>query len=279
MNGERELAGDCFAVRLESEGLVRLTEGGFVASEAEIELMLGDVADWRAKNVSLSPGGEVRGSSADAETQGRLAAMMQRYARWAEATLHALAPSYAGRLQRGRTSLRTREVAEGAPSRRKDDRLLHVDAFASQPTGGKRILRVFTNISPEGRARVWRIGEPFEDHARRWADQIRRPLPGENWVLQHLGVTRARRSAYDTLMLGLHDRAKLDDEYQACAPYRDAAFAPGESWIVYTDSVVHAAMTGRYALEQTFYLPLEAMAAPTVAPARILERLTGRSLV
>jgi hypothetical protein len=80
-------------------------------------------------------------------------------------------------------------------------------------------------------------------------------------------------------MLGLHDRAKLDDAYQRTAPRQEVAFPAGESWVVYTDSTVHAAIRGRFVLEQTFYLPLEAMAVPTAAPARILERLVGRPLV
>jgi hypothetical protein len=170
-------------------------------------------------------------------------------------------------------------VAEGADSRRKDDRRLHVDAFASQPTGGKRILRVFTNVNPHGEERLWRVGEAFEAHARRWADRLRRPWPGEAWLLRRLGVTRATRTPYDALMLGLHDAAKLDDAYQRDAPSRDLVLPAGASWIAYTDSTVHAAMRGRFMLEQTFYLPLEAMAAPETSPARILERLTGRRLV
>jgi hypothetical protein len=31
-------------------------------------------------------------------------------------------------------------------------------------------------------------------------------------------------------------------------------------------------------LEQTFYLPVSAMAAPEASPLKILERLTGRAL-
>jgi hypothetical protein len=46
---------------------------------------------------------------------------------------------------------------------------LHVDAFPSRPIRGERILRVFTNIHPDStQARVWRVGEPFEDIARRY---------------------------------------------------------------------------------------------------------------
>jgi hypothetical protein len=126
---------------------------------------------------------------------------------------------------------------------------------------------------------LWRVGEAFEDHARRFIAAARRPLPGEAWALNRLGVTKARRTPYDFMMLALHDASKLDVDYQASAPRREVAFGPGATWVVYTDSVVHAAIRGRYALEQTFYLPLAAMAAPEASPVRILERLTGRALV
>jgi hypothetical protein len=273
-----DLGADGFALRLETAGLVRLPGEPFRLPPEADPLISSDLADGRAKNISLAPGGEVRGAVGDAAARGRLATLMAGYRDWAQATLRASAPRYAAWLEPGRTSLRTREVAEGAPSKRKDDRRLHVDAFASQPTGGRRILRVFTNIDPRGEDRVWRVGEPFDAHARRWAGRLRRPWPGEAWALRRLGVTRATRTAYDALMLGLHDAAKLDDAYQASAPRQEIAFPAGATWIVYTDSVVHAAVRGRFALEQTFYLPVDAMAAPDASPARILERLTGRPL-
>jgi hypothetical protein len=220
----------------------------------------------------------VRGAAPDAAA-GPLAALMGRYADWARAMVLEIAPRYGGRLERGRTSFRSRGADEPAASPRKDDRRLHVDAFASQPTGGRRILRVFSNINPEGEARLWRVGEPFEAYARRWLTGLRAPWPLEAWALEKLGITRARRTAYDFLMLALHDRAKLDGAYQASAPRRDVAFPAGSTWIIFTDSTVHAALAGRYALEQTFYLPVEAMADPSVSPLRTLERLTGRTLV
>jgi hypothetical protein len=270
---------DAFAIRLETEGLVLLPGQPFALKRQEADLVSPEWSDGRTKNISLSPGGEVRGAVGDATAERRLASLMSRYRDWAESLILEKAPRYATSLERGRTSLRTRDVAEGAESRRKDDRRLHVDAFASQPTGGKRILRVFTNVNPLGEARLWRVGEGFEAHARRWTDRLRRPWPGEAWLLRRLGVTRATRTPYDAVMLGLHDAAKLDDAYQRAAPSRDLILPAGASWIAYTDSVVHAAMRGRFMLEQTFYLPLDAMAAPETSPARILERILGRRLV
>jgi hypothetical protein len=270
---------DPFAERLEREGLVVLDDATFELTAEERGLLDADLGDGKAKNISLAPGRGVRGTSAEATDAARLEGLMARFSDWARRLIATRAPSYAEALELGRTSYRPRGIDDKAISARKDDRRLHVDAFASQPTGGKRILRVFTNINPAGESRLWRVGEPFEAYARRWAGVARPPLPGEAWLLQAAGVTKARRTPYDALMLQLHDAAKLDAEYQAGAPRREVTFPPGATWIVYTDSVVHAAIAGRYALEQTFYLPLSAMAAPEASPARILERITGRKLV
>jgi len=94
-----------------------------------------------------------------------------------------------------------------------------------------------------------------------------------------LRLTKGRRSRYDHLMLGLHDAGKLDAAYQENAPRVALGFPPGTTWMCFTDAVLHAALAGRCALEQTFYLPVEAMAEPARSPLRVLERLSGRALI
>jgi hypothetical protein len=37
-------------------------------------------------------------------------------------------------------------------------------------------------------------------------------------------------------------------------------------------------LSGQFAFEQTFYLPVEAMRDPERSPLRVLERLVGKSL-
>ena len=262
--------------QLETEGIVVLPGRPFVLTNAESVLLSASLSDGRAKNVSLDPrGAVVRGATAH---KVALRALMNRYAGWALDLIDELAPRYIPALERGRTSFRPRDAREAAASPRKDDRRLHADAFPSQPTGGQRLLRVFSNVNPAGEPRLWQIGEPFEAYAGRWLSQVRRSWPGEAWALQKLGITRARRTAYDALMLGLHDRAKLDLAYQRTAPRRDLTLAAGSSWIVFTDSLVHAALAGRFALEQTFYLPVAAMETPARSPLKILERMVGRAL-
>ena len=237
------------------------------------------VAAGGSKNISFDPStGNLRGAPSAVSGDETVAGLMRRYSEWARALISGAAPEYVSHLRTGRTSLRTRDDNPPAISQRKYDRRLHADAFPSRPTAGARILRVFSNINPAGQPRVWRVGEPFDVYARRWAEQIRQPLPGEAWLLERIGVTRGRRTPYDTLMLGLHDRGKLDESYQRTGPRREVSFAAGESWMVFTDGVIHAAVSGRYALEQTFYLPVEGMVNPSISPLRVLERITGRRL-
>ena len=147
---------------------------------------------------------------------------------------------------------------------------------------GRRILRFFTNIAPAGPggggSRRWHVGEHFTDFAQKFAPRVAPHFPGKSWLLDTLGVTRGRRSAYDEMMLSLHDAAKLDAEFQKNVPQETVAFPPGSCWLVYTDQVLHAALGGAFALEQTFHLDLDQMADPERSPFRVLERLTGKSL-
>jgi hypothetical protein len=160
---------------------------------------------------------------------------------------------------------------------RKDDSRLHIDAFPSRPNGGERILRVFSNVSPV-EDRVWRVGEPFEAMAKTLLPRIARPLPGTAALLAAVRATKGRRTEYDHLMLGLHDRAKEDLAYQRDCAQETVRFAPGTTWLCFSDQVMHAAVSGQFMLEQTIHLPLSALQDPTRSPLAILERLTGRAL-
>jgi hypothetical protein len=163
-------------------------------------------------------------------------------------------------------------------SYRKDDSRLHTDAFPSSPTQGLRLLRVFTNINPEGKPRQWRVGEPFNAMAAKYLPDTKAMLPGQATLMQLLNITKKRRTPYDHLMLQLHDKVKWDVEYQKNAPQQHVDFPPGSSWIVFSDQVLHAAMAGQYMMEQTFYLPVDALYNPQTAPIRVLESMLNKSL-
>jgi hypothetical protein len=263
---------------LESGMVVHFPALPFALSEEERALLSPALSDGRAKNISLDPSGKLKHTTAAGEAYTRLAAMMKRFARSTESLVGALFPDYRGRLERARTSFRPAEIEGRSTSPLHDDTRLHVDAFPTTPMHGRRILRVFSNIHPEGRARLWNVGEPFAAVARRFLPRLREPVPAKAWLLAVFGVTHGVRTPYDDIMLGLHDAAKLDMGYQERCLKSRIAFAPGTTWLCYTDQVMHAVLSGQHALEQTFHLGVEAMAAPDKAPIRVLEAMMRRTL-
>jgi 3-deoxy-D-manno-oct-2-ulosonic acid (Kdo) hydroxylase len=268
------------AVRALEEGRVLfLPRLPFQTEPDEAAFLTADAAGGERKNISLDPAtGRIGNTSLPPDAAARLARMIDRFGCSAARLLHDLLPGYAPTLERARTSFRPVEIEGRATSPRHDDRLLHVDSFPTRPMLRRRILRVFSNIAPDGAVRAWRVGEPFPDYARRFLPRARTPLPGSAWLLEKLGITKGRRTAYDQIMLRLHDAGKLDAAYQSAAPKADVTFAPGTTWLCFTDQVLHAALSGHCALEQTFHLPVAAMADPARAPLSVLEQLAGRKL-
>jgi hypothetical protein len=265
------------AVRtIESGGVLVLPRVVFALAGDEKRFLSAQWSDGRAKNVSLD-GGELKGAQGDEGDLRELAAMVRRFADSAASLVTTLFPRYAPYVKRARTSFRPQPAVGRDVSWRKDDSRLHIDAFPSRPSRGERILRVFSNVNPT-QPRVWRVGESFETMASTLLPRIRRPLPGSASVLAALHVTKGRRSGYDYLMLGLHDRAKEDLAYQRDCEQRVVEFAPGTTWLCFSDQVMHAAMSGQYMLEQTINLPVSALYDPQRSPLAILERLTGRKL-
>jgi hypothetical protein len=265
---------------VESGHVLAFPRLSFAFAEEERRFLDPRWADGKAKNISLRwPVGDLRGALGEAADLAALRRLVARYADQSEAFALRLFPHYRGRLRRGNTSFRPLDVAGRSRSWRQDDTRLHVDAFPSNPMQGTRLLRVFCNVNPHGEPRRWRVGESFEAHARRYLGSIGSPWPGSAWLLATLGVTKRRRTGYDHLMLQLHDRAKADAAFQRESPQQRVDFAPGTTWVCFSDQVLHAAMGGQHMMEQTFYLDAGDLAHPSNAPLAILERLTGRPLL
>ena len=236
--------------------------------------------DGKAKNISFDlRTGRVGGTTAHGKDLADLAAMMDRFVRSAASLCHTLFASYRPAPAVMRTSFRAMPADVRETSWRKDDRLLHIDAFPSRPNHGARILRVFSNVNPEGSPRVWRIGESFDQVAERFFPALPpfRPLAARALSLLH--VTKDTRSAYDHFMLHLHDAMKADQDYQRAASQMEMAFPPGSTWVCFSDQVSHAVMRGQYMFEQTLDVPISAMQHPERSPLRVLERVAGRPLV
>ena len=247
----------------------------FELEPAEQALLCPEIRDPKSRNISLNVDGSLKGAAGDAEMQAAVARMVGRFRGQARALIDALLPDYAPKLRAAPTSLRPMQVETRAQSWRADDRRLHVDAFPSRPNHGERILRVFTNLNPEGVPRVWRVGEPFETVARRF---LPRAKPYVAWQAKALHVTKSLRSEYDHLMLQLHDGMKRDLDYQASSAQETVPFPAGSTWVCFSDQTSHAVMSGQYMMEQTLHLPPGQEYDPAASPPAILARLMGRPL-
>lgn len=261
---------------LEGGSVLLLPQLPFMLSPRESTLLTS--VEGSAKNISWDAARGVRGNDGGGRDPEALASLLSRYAASTRSLLDTLLPAYRDALEQGKTSFRPVEISGRKTSWRKDDTRLHVDSFPSSPNQGKRILRVFTNINPYGVARVWKLGAPFEEVARRFLPLAPKPLFGSAALMRMLKITKSRRSPYDHYMLRLHDGMKADLAYQAEADDTLYRFAPGQTWIVYTDQVSHAALSGQHALEQTFMLPVAAMGQRLHSPLAVLERQLGARL-
>jgi len=169
--------------------------------------------------------------------------------------------------------------------------LLHVDAFPTRPVFGNRILRFFTNINPT-ESRQWSTAEPFADLVKKYMGTRGLDIPRgiemglkaqfKKMVVQWMhkaGWKGLDRSPYDHFMLKMHHFLKENEDFQNHCLKTNWDFPPNSCWAVFTDQVSHAALSGQYALEQTFFVPQRALLYPEKSPLGILEGVTGRNMV
>jgi hypothetical protein len=275
-----------------------MLEGGEILFFSELPFDLPDedrkfllAQEWAEmrmhKNVSYRPGEDVlRGVSGSAATVERLQEILRDYSEEVIAFLKKFLAPYAGNWIVDFSSFRPfEEEGRGLPLHKRND-LLHVDAFPSRPTRGGRILRLFTNLNPV-KPRVWNTTEKFEILAKRYAqDAGLDRIAEDSWLSRtvqdwgdKLGFRGMGRTPYDMFMLGFHDYLKENAEFQKDCPKVRLEFPPLSTWLVLTDGVAHAAMSGQYAIEQTFLISPKALVSPERAPYRILETIAGRPLV
>ncbi len=233
-------------------------------------------------------------SGLDANSTGaaelkQLQAIMRQYSQDVTRFLSSFLSPYEGRWQLDYASFRPQEEeGRDLPLRRRND-LLHTDAFPTRPTRGARILRFFNNIHPT-RSRDWVVSDPFPVLASRYApQQISLPAPGNSAgrALRSLANTAGlgyaipslKRSPYDDFMMRFHNFLKENASFQAECRKEYLQFPAGSSWMVYTDMVPHAVLSGQYALEQTFLVEHGAMVSPESSPLSVLEAMTHSVLV
>lgn len=266
--------------KLENGSILLYPHLKFGLEEQEKEFLTPEVLKPGTKNISYQiQTDSLSGSQLSGEAGERLLQMIKRYAETSRKLIQKVFPTYIDHIEMGRTSYRPVEAEGRQTSSRKDDTLLHVDAFPSSPVRGSRILRVFANINPSQIPRVWKVGEPFEDVIRQMAPRVKKPFTPIFPLMKWVGITKSLRSPYDHYMLNIHDSMKKDQSYQNTCPQQVVQLPAGSTWMVYTDQVPHAVLSGQFVLEQTFYLPVEGMQNQQTSPLRQLESLLNQNLV
>lgn len=243
------------------------------------------------KNIAYKPQlDRITNHEGDPEHEERLKEILRNYSERAARFLTGLLEPYAKEWKLDYTSFRPfQEKGRNLRLRGRND-LLHVDAFPTRPLHGNRILRFFTNINPTMN-RDWITSEPFAQLAQKYGgaevsfpksvgysllDRLRRKML---LLMKSSGIKLPLRSPYDAFMLNLHNFLKENTEFQKNCRKDYWEFPPYSCWAVFTDQVSHAALSGQYALEQTFLVPVSAMLFPDESPLRTLERMSGRRMI
>lgn len=272
--------------RLEEGQLLVFPRLPFDLHDDQRAFLLAQQLDRYHKNIAYEPQrdrvtGFAERHSGHAET---LRSIMRACSQRTTDFLASLLPPYAGAWTVDYASLRPQEEEGRALPRRARNDLLHTDAFPSRPTNGDRILRVFSNINPR-EPRRWVTTDPFDLLASQFAGAAALTLPAvTQWrrrivrAARSAGMPVRQRSLYDELMLRFHNHLKANRRFQATCKKHVWEFPPNSTWIVFTDFVPHAALSGRYALEQTYLIPCRSLLLPDKAPLSILEKLCGTGL-
>jgi hypothetical protein len=239
------------------------------------------------KNISYDPGKDKAAGFhfQDRAQASRLHDLLSTFSSVATKWLAQQLPRYAQAWKLDQVTFRPEEEATRRLRLKARNDLLHVDAFPSRPTNGARILRLFVNVNPH-EPRVWITSDPFARLLERYGAQVGWPNNAFTWarvwdrgVVGLFNPRRRRRSSYDEFMLRFHDFLKANDDFQENCFKRYWSFEPGCAWLAITDTASHAALRGRYALEHSYFISPSSLALPDEAPAALLARACGQTVL
>ena len=230
----------------------------------------------QSKNVSFYPdAGKLSGLQAPAPVLARARDILEAHSQRIRQFLESGMPELTRGWTVGTSSFRPLEEQGRGLSPHASNELIHVDAGAYGATHGDRILRFFVNLNPS-RERVWISKGTFEEIFQKHGADAgigtgaldaalpERALSGAlNLLGRALPMARVLdTSPYDRRMRRFHNWMKDTPAFQA-PPHQRFSFAPFSSWMVLTDGVSHACVSGQHALVDTFLVPLRNTRLPS----------------
>lgn len=245
----------------------------------------------RRKNVSYHPEVDrVVGIHGGRDVADRARDILRRHSRQVAYFLSSALTPLAWRWKVGTSSFRPLQERGRDLSPHASNERVHIDAGAYGATHGDRILRFFVNANP-AEDRVWITKGAFPEVYGRYATSARiAPRDGSGhdlregaWnrlysgaldLLSRCGLPLAKladTSPYDRLMRRFHNFMKDTPGFQqAPEGHREFSFKPFSAWMVFTDMVTHACVSGQHAFIDTFVIPLSNCRLPACAPYHIL---------
>ncbi len=253
----------------------------------------------KLKNISYhSDSGRVSGLEADEATVERTRSVLREH--WAslasflrQVMPHLLLDSTVGKCSFRPIQERGRKLKPHA-----SNELVHIDAGAYGATNGDRILRFFVNVN-EREDRVWASKGSIQDVLQRHgvaaglfdgSGRLRRRIhknAGDHaFSLMVSALARVNplaraldSSPYDRAMRQLHNYMKDSEDFKADQRgYEEIRFPPGSAWMVFTDGVSHASLSGQFALVTTIIVRRSALRHPQYAPYELLASASSRSM-
>jgi hypothetical protein len=246
----------------------------------------------RRKNISYHPEVDrVVGVGGGAPVRDRVGSILREHSAEVRSFLERAIEPLARTWTVATSSFRPLQERGRALSAHASNERVHVDAGAYGATHGNRILRFFMNAHPS-EDRVWISKGTFPEVYRRYGRASRvAPEDGsprslaEGWgnraytrlleTAARMGVPMAKladTSPYDRLMRRFHNFMKDSSEFQESPEgHRRIAFAPGSAWMVFTDMVTHACVSGQHAFIDTFIIPLSNCRHPALTPYAVLQ--------
>lgn len=248
----------------------------------------------KLKNVSFHPeAGSVRGlDSDDAEVRQRVNRILKKVSDDIAGFLSRAAPRLTDNWTVGTCSFRPIQEQGRDLDAHASNELVHVDAGAYGATHGDRILRFFINVNPD-EDRIWatkgNFPELLQAHGERaglefgtaGGNYLRKGPLDHTWssivkTLSNIGMPTARvldSSPYDREMRKFHNYMKDTPEFQQSRQgHEEFRFPPFSAWMVFTDMVSHACLSGQFAFVHTSLVRLENCRLPELAPINLLRQ-------
>jgi hypothetical protein len=243
----------------------------------------------KLKNISYHPEADrIFGIKGSREIVERTQRILKEHGARVREFLGRAIPSLSKGWKIGTSSFRPLQERGRNLSAHASNELIHVDAGAYGATHGDRIIRFFVNVNPV-EDRVWTTKGAFPELFRRYGEQAGvRPSNGGGALREGL-LDRLRTGAvhalaalvppaklldsspYDRAMRRFHNFMKDTREFQSTpVGHQEFAFKPFSAWMVFTDMVSHACISGQHAFVDTFVVPLANCRHPEMAPINIL---------